>query len=299
MKPTKRVGAILLAFFVTILWSTSWVLIKINLQDIPPLTFAGLRYTLAAVVLMPGLIKYKTQVKALSKADWLRLIVLGLVFYAVTQGGMFLALNFLDAITLSLLLNFTAALVAVFGIFTLREIPKPLQWLGIAIFIIGALVYFYPLADLKGQTLGFVFAGLTVVGNAIASLMGRSINRDKLAHPVVVTAVSMMVGALIMLGTGLAVEDFPALSFTNIAVIFWLAVVNTALAFSIWNRTLQTMTAVETSIINNTMLIQIAVLAWIFLDERLSWVDIVGLSLAAVGVLLAHIRPRPTTIAPE
>jgi len=299
MQFSKRAGAILLAFFVTILWSSSWVMIKLNLQDIPPLTFAGLRYTLAALILLPGIVKYKTQVKSLSKKDWLRLVLLGLVFYALTQGGMFLALDYLDAVTVSLILNFTAVLVAILSIFTLREIPQRLQWLGITIFIIGALVYFYPLTDVKGEIWGYVFAGITVVGNAVAGLMGRSINRDQLAHPVVVTAVSMMVGALLMLGTGLAVEDFPSLSFSNIAVIFWLAVVNTALAFSIWNRTLQTLTAVETSIINNTMLIQIAVLAWIFLDERLTWMDIIGLSLAAAGVLLAHIRPRPKVIAPN
>lgn len=299
MQTSKRIGAILLALFVTILWSSSWVLIKINLQSLPPLTFAGLRYSLASLILLPGLFKYKSQVKSLTKKDWMRLVVLGLVFYAVTQGGMFISLNHLDAVTLSLLLNFTSVLVAIFGVFTIREIPKFLQWLGIVIFIAGALVYFYPLKELTGEVIGYVFAGITVLGNAIAALLGRSINRDKLAHPVVVTAVSMVVGAFVMLTVGLAVEDFPALTFANILIILWLGLVNTAFAFSLWNRTLQTLTAVETSIINNTMLIQIAVLAWIFLGERLSWMDIIGLSLAVLGVLLAHIRPRPNATAIE
>lgn len=39
--------AVLQALLVTFLWSTSWVLIKIGLADIPALTFAGLRYVLA------------------------------------------------------------------------------------------------------------------------------------------------------------------------------------------------------------------------------------------------------------
>jgi len=34
------------ALFVTFLWSSSWVLIKFGLEEIPPLTFAGLRYGL-------------------------------------------------------------------------------------------------------------------------------------------------------------------------------------------------------------------------------------------------------------
>ncbi len=42
----------LAAILVTVLWSSSWVLIRIGLDDesLPPLTFAGLRYGLAALV---------------------------------------------------------------------------------------------------------------------------------------------------------------------------------------------------------------------------------------------------------
>jgi len=46
---------------------------------------------------------------------------------------------------------------------------------------------------------------------------------------------------------------------------------------------------VESSIINNTMLIQIAVLAWIFLGERVSGQEAFGMFLAALGVLLVQL----------
>jgi drug/metabolite transporter (DMT)-like permease len=46
----------------------------------------------------------------------------------------------------------------------------------------------------------------------------------------------------------------------------------------------------ESSIINNTMLIQIAVLAWIFLGETLTLAQILGMLLAAVGALLVQLR---------
>ena len=45
--------AVLQALFVTFLWSISFVLIKFGLEDIPPLLFAGLRYMLAFLVLLP------------------------------------------------------------------------------------------------------------------------------------------------------------------------------------------------------------------------------------------------------
>jgi drug/metabolite transporter (DMT)-like permease len=46
--------AILIALFVVFLWATSWVLIKIGLEQIPALTFAGLRYTMGFILLLPA-----------------------------------------------------------------------------------------------------------------------------------------------------------------------------------------------------------------------------------------------------
>jgi drug/metabolite transporter (DMT)-like permease len=46
---------------------------------------------------------------------------------------------------------------------------------------------------------------------------------------------------------------------------------------------------VESSVINNTMLLQIALLAWIFLAERLEWKEIIGLALAGLGTLLVQL----------
>jgi drug/metabolite transporter (DMT)-like permease len=46
-----------------------------------------------------------------------------------------------------------------------------------------------------------------------------------------------------------------------------------------WNRTLQALSAVQSSLINSTTMIPIAVLAWIFLGERLTWAQGIGVGL--------------------
>ena len=299
MKKSERTQAIFQALLVTFLWSTSWVLIKISLNDIPPLTFAGLRYSLAAVILLPGLLKNKAAVKALTPKDWRNLILLGVVFYALAQGGQFLTMKHLDNVTLSLLLNFTTIVVAFLGIVGLREKPTPLQWGGVVLFLGGVLLYFLPQGGLVGSTLGYLLAGLTVLANAVGALLGRGVNREKRIPPMVVTAISMGIGAVLMLGTGLAVEPAPVFNWVNILVILWLGVVNTAFAFYLWNVSLQHLSAMESSIINNTMMIQIAVLSWIFLQERLSGLEIGGLLVAAVGIFLANIRKQAITDEPE
>lgn len=74
----------------------------------------------------------------------------------------------------------------------------------------------------------------------------------------------------------------------------WVASVNTALAFWLWNRAQAVLGALESSLINNTMLIQIAVLAVLVLGERLTGVQVAGLMLAGLGVLFVQLsRRRP------
>ena len=291
MRSSPRLLALLQAVFVTFLWSTSWVLIKRNINEIPPLTFAGLRYSIASLILLPNLLKHKKEVRSLSSKDWRRLIVLGIVFYTLTQGGQFITLKYLEAITFSLLLNFTTLLVAVFGILILKETPSRLQWAGIFVFIIGVLVYFRPHTILSGGWFGFALAGFTVCANAISAILGRSVNRGGRISPMIVTVISMGVGAIILLGIGLVFQGFPSVSPSGWLTIIWLAIANTAFAFLLWNKTLQILSAVESSIINSTMLIQIAVLAWVFLGEGISLYNLIGLAFAAVGVILVNLKP--------
>jgi drug/metabolite transporter (DMT)-like permease len=285
--------AVLQALLVTLLWSTSWVLIKIGLEDIPALPFAGLRYTLAFLFLLPLALRsgQLAALRRLRAGTWLRLVLLGLLFYTVTQGAQFLSLVYLPAMTTSLLLSFTTILVALLGIVLLRERPRAMQWAGSGLYLAGVLAYFYPLLP-SGEVPGLIVACVGVLANALSSILGRDVNRNAELEPMAITVVSMGTGAVVLLAGGIVVQGFPPLTLTHWAIILWMAVVNTAFAFTLWNRTLQTLSAMESSIINNTMLFQIAILAWLFLDEPLGWRQVLGMALAALGTLLVQLRSQ-------
>ena len=294
-KRPPHLQAILQALFVTFLWSTSWVLIKIGLEEIPALPFAGLRYTLAFLCLLPFAARsgQLRSLRRLSAGTWARLLLLGLLFYSVTQGAQFLSLNYLPAVTVSLLLSFTTIPVGLIGVFALRERPAAIQWAGTALYLVGVVVYFYPLVLPQGELFGFTVAIVGVLANALSSILGRHVNRSGELEPLAVTVVSMGFGGLVLLAGGIAAQGLPRLTLTHWGIILWLAVVNTAFAFTLWNHTLRTLSAMESSIINNTMLIQIAVLAWLFLSEPLSWRMVLGMILAALGTLLVQLRKQP------
>ena len=288
-----HINAVLQALFVTFLWSTSWVLIKIGLQsNLPALTFAGLRYSLAFLCLLPFVFinsKYHQAIRSVSTATWGRIIILGIVFYTVTQGAQFLSLAFLPAATLSLLLNFSPIFVALPSGLINKEPPSVIQWMGILISALGAMVYFFPLEIRAGQTLGLVIALIGVFANAGSSLLGRQMNLQSGLSPIVITALSMGIGGPLLLGVGILTQGFGHLALVQWLIIGWLAVVNTAIAFTLWNHSLRTLTAVESSIINSTMLPQIAILAWIFLGEQLHLKQIMGITLVGIGTLIVQL----------
>lgn len=283
--------AVLQALFVTFLWSTSWVLIKIGLEEIPALTFAGLRYSLAFLFLLPFFLRSGEVrcLRRLPRDGWLRLMALGLIMYSLTQGAQFMGLAYLPAVTVNLGLSFTSIVVALLGIGLLAERPSGRQWVGVVISILGVLLYFWPVRIPAGQSAGFAALVVGVLANAGASVLGRSVNRSETLRPLTVTVVSMGLGAAVLLLVGLLTQGMPSLDGRSWAIIGWLALVNTAFAFTLWNHTLRTLSAMESSIINNSMSVQIPVLAVLFLDERLTGRELFGLALAVLGIFLVQV----------
>lgn len=291
--------AVALALFVTLLWSSSWVLIKWGLADIAPLPFAGLRYALAALLLLPIALR-PSNLRLLAtcgRRRWLLLIAFGLLQYGVTQACQFLALTLLPATTLSLMLAFTPALVALLGVVLLGERIGWREAAGVAVFLAGAGLYFASKALPAGAALGLIVGGIGVLANAGQTLLGRKVNRDTGLPPSLVTSVSMAAGAAALLATGVAVQGWPRISPEGWRIVGWLAAANTALAFWLWNKAQGVLSALESSLINNTMLIQIAILAVLFLGERLTPPQIAGLVLAGLGVLFVQLARMGATRA--
>jgi drug/metabolite transporter (DMT)-like permease len=294
----SHLRAVVQALFVVFLWATSWVLIKVGLEEIPALTFAGLRYTLAFICLLPVvfLSRQLLSLRSVSRQTWGRLLLLGVLLYAVTQGAVFVALAHLPAVTVNLLWSFSNVAVALMGIIWLAERPAWFQWLGVSLTTLGAVFYFYPVALPTSQLFGVLAAVFGVLATAGATILGRGLNRTGDIHPLIVTVISMGMGSIVLLATGIAVQGLPDIGMRSWAIIGWLAVVNTAFAFTLWNHTLRTLSATESSVINSTMLIWIPVLAVVFLDERVTVKEVFGLVVVAVGTLIVQLRqPRIVT----
>lgn len=294
-----RARAGLLALFVAFLWSTSWVLIRWGLDEgdrLAPVTFAGLRYALAAVLVMSYTLSrgHGPTIRALNRVQIRNYVILGLVMYGVAQGAQFVAIDNQPQATTSLVLAMTPLVVALASAAFLCEPATRAQRAGAVLIIAGAVVYFA--GELGATMVGMTAAIVGLASNAAGTMFGRSVNRQSLGSgagaALVTTSVSMSVGAFGLIVTGLTIDGWPTFTVRNVLILSWLAAVNTAAAYTMWNHAQRHLPATEASAIISTMTVQVPVLAWIFFGESLGLAEAAGIALVALGVLAVTVPVR-------
>jgi len=175
-----RNKAILTSLLVTFFWSTSWVFIKLGLQEIPPLFFAGLRYSLAVLCLLPFFVfgKEYRNLRSLTQNDWKNMVRLGVIGYAIAQGALFIGLKLLPTMGVSLLLNLSPVVVTFIGISALAEKPTKFQWVGLILNIFGLFIYYGYSSILSGQGIGVLIVMIGMAANSISTIIGREMNKQ-------------------------------------------------------------------------------------------------------------------------
>ncbi len=284
-----RLIGILEAYLVTFLWSSSYIFVKVGLDQISPLTLVAFRYIVASLIIVPiALLRGETPLIKDGKG-MLKMAFLGLSGYTVAQGLQCLGLFYLPAVSVTFILNFTPVVVLILGVVFLKEYPTRLQLSGMALVLLGAYLFFR--VPLSGYGLiGVLITLLSGVGWGAYLVASRFLFvRDEI-NPLGLTAFSMGSGTALLAVAAFAFEGLSIVSLTGWGIILWLGVVNTALAFFLWNHALQRLEAFEISVLQNTMLVQIAVLSWLFLGEELTVMKLIPMALVFVGALIVQLK---------
>jgi drug/metabolite transporter (DMT)-like permease len=290
----KQMLSLIEASLVTFLWSSSYILIRIGLEEINPLAFAAYRYFLASLILLFPLYlqfrKRKTSKFNLSRIGMF--LVLGFTGYFIAQGFQFLGLFFLNSVTVTFILNLTPLFVLGLSVFFLNEWPSTVQLIGIILTLFGVIIFFYDALGDVGMVTGVLVTLISGVGWAFYMIISRRYLVKDNESVITLTSMSMLFGAFMLLGATGLTGNMVNVSFNGWMIILWLSIVNTAVAFFLWNHALKTLKAVEQSILQNSMLIQIALLAFFFLQEPISEQKILGMIIVFSGVLIVQLRAK-------
>ena len=294
MDTTKtRLSSLGEALLVTFLWSTSYIFIKIGLEEIDPVTFAAYRYAVASLILsVPLFYQHRKRLLNLDLRRTLMYLLLGFTGYFIAQGLQFFGLYYLQSVTVTFLLNLTPLFVLVLSALFLSELPSSIQLVGIALTLCGVLVFFYDALAGVGEVTGVLVTLVSGVGWAIYMIISRYYLGKNEESVITLTTCSMVSGAFMLLGAATLTGNIVMVSLNSWIIILWLSIVNTAVAFTLWNHALKTLQVIEQSILQNTMLIQITLLAFVFLHEPLQAQKILGMSMVFIGVLIVQLKPR-------
>jgi drug/metabolite transporter (DMT)-like permease len=174
-----------------------------------------------------------------------------------------------------------------------QERASVLQVGGIAVLVAGVVVYFGLQVPPADSTTGLLVAASIPVVVGGAAVLGRRVaveSRDY-GGPASMTALAMLVGASVTLVIALLVEGVPAFSPTAWLLIAWLAVINTALTYTLWAQSQRSLRAVESSVLGDLTVIQVALLGWVVLGEGLDGAQMVGIVVALGGVVIVQVAP--------
>ncbi|MBI4759522.1 MAG: EamA family transporter [Chloroflexi bacterium] len=285
-KPS-RLFAIGESLLVTAIWASSFVLVKVGLTYMGPLTVAGIRYFLAFLVLLPFIARNGKAVRSLPSHLWMRLFAIGISAYTVGNGALFWGLKYLPATTGSFLMSISPLLVMFAGIIWLREIPTRWQITGVIACLIGSVLFFSP-GLRPGEPLGIAIVSAGLLGFALFGILGREVARDQQIGTLSLTAMPLAFGGGFLLLVALPLEGLPNFAAIAWAIVLWLAIINTAFAYVLYNHSLQVLTALEMNVMLNLTPLGTAVLAWLFLGETLTIVQIVGVVTVISGVIFVQ-----------
>ena len=286
MKKHARLIASAETLLLALVLGSTLVVSRIVLHFLGPLTLTASRYFLAFLILLP-FIPQRNLFRRWPPRTWLLLLLIGVSFYALGNGALILGLRFLSATTDALLLNLVPLLVLVAGVIWLKEIPTHLQLVGVVIGVLGGVLFFSPGLS-AGEPLGLAIVTVGLLGNAAYGLLGRALAREGRVDTLSLTAIPLALGSLLLLPCALLIEGVPPFVPQAWVLVVLLAVINTAVAYVLYNHALKVLAAFEVSVILSINPLVTALWSWVLLGERLQGLQVLAMAVVISGVVLVQ-----------
>lgn len=272
------------------IWSSTWVAIKLGLEDTPPLLGAGVRFTAAGLLLL-GVAAAGRRAMG---TDWALAGVLALLPFAASYGLIYWAEQHIPSGLTAVLFGVMPVYVAVLAVFLLKEEQVGLRLVaGVLVALAGLGVGFAESVELGDDELAGVAAGAILV-SALAAAIGNVAIKRRAGRldALVLNAWSMLGAGLLLTAISAPAEDWGAAAWTPQAIgaMLYLAVVGTAFAFVALTVLLGRMAAVRMSYL--PLILPFGALAFgaLLADERITGGAILGAALVAAGLLVAEGR---------
>jgi len=285
-----------------VVWSSTWLVIKIGLRDLPPISYAAIRFVLAVIVL---LVVSTGRVRLLPRraSDYLVLAFTGVLMFAVNYGLLFWGELHVSSGLAAVLQATIPIFGMVFAHLMLPDEPLRLQKL------VGALLALGGVAIICERLLGFnglmaFWGGLGIVFGAAGAAFSNVLLKACVIQlaPAMIAAWQMIFGVVPLLVTGLIVEGNPLRfhwSGSSIFCLLYLAVIGSALTFLLLYWLLPRMTVANLQAISLITPPGAVALGWAIGGEKFSLWSLLGACFVLAGVWMIFRKAKVRELAME
>jgi drug/metabolite transporter (DMT)-like permease len=280
-----------------IIWSSTWVVIKIGLEDVPPLLGAGIRFAVAGA----GLLVAARLMRRSLRTDLILAATLATLPFAAAYGLIYWGEQYVPSGLAAVLFGVMPLYSATIASLALADEPlHPRLLAGIAVAIGGLALAFgesLALGDAEWALLAAVACALAPLASAVGNVAIK--RRGATLDAVVLNGWAMLGGGLLLLAASAPTEDWASTAWTGQAVgsIVYLAAIGSALTFVTLTILLRELPAVTMSYI--TLLLPFGALAFgaALYDERITLAAVAGALLVACGLAVAQWPRRRAAVA--
>jgi drug/metabolite transporter (DMT)-like permease len=291
---------ILVWIILCLIWGSTWIFIKIGLNDLPPITFAAARFSLAIIILAP-IIKLLGFRMPSTRSEWRLIGLTGFLQFSLNYSAVFWSEQYITSGLAAVL----QATITVFGlllawIFLPSERITRAKIIGVAVGIVGVAIIFIDQLRVESR---WAFAGcVAIVLGAYAAAQASILVKAKASglHPASLVFSQMLCGLPAIVIYALLAEGNPLnlnWSFTAIACVIYLTIAGTIAAFWLYYWLLSRIESTKAMMISLVTPLLAVVLGGIFLGETLPPQTFFGglLIIASIGLIVIRSRSVSTT----
>ncbi|MGV8844333.1 MAG: DMT family transporter [Pseudomonas sp.] len=296
--PSRSALALAGLLLACLCWAGNALVARAFHDNIPPLSLAFWRWSLALLLLLPFVsVPLWRQRAQLRQGGW-RLLAVAALGVASYNSLLYTAAQSTAAINLALV-NTCLPLATFLGAgLLLGDWPTRRAWLGMAVAALGLLLviargHWSNLVSLSFNA-GDLVMLLAVVVWALYTLLLRRWARHLALPPLVLLGALMLLGVPMILPFYLieyAMRGGFALTPSNLGAIAYTAVFASLVAYLAWNHGVLVLGAAKATLVNYLMPVFTALLGWLLLGEGLQPYHWFGAALIFAGLLLATV-PR-------
>ncbi|MEM1235497.1 MAG: DMT family transporter [Pseudomonadota bacterium] len=287
------IRAILLGLIFAFAWSSAFTSARIIVAEAPPILILSFRFFLSGIIAC-AIAWWLGQSFRLTRPQWRATIIFGVCQNALYLGLNFVAMQWIEASLAAIIASAMPLIVALAGWMVFGDRVGPLGLAGLLAGMAGVALIMGVRLTGGADLLGIAFCVIGVLALAAATLSLRTASSG--GNFMVIVGLQMIIGAVILLPPGLALESWDVTwSLTLIAAFVYTTLVPGLLATIIWFELVNRIGAVKAATFHFLNPFFGVAVAAVLLGEALGWLDILGVVVITLGIWAVQVSRQNTT----